>query len=195
MSDEPPIIDTSHVDRYLQSRHRVEVLNSAWKPVLAGAAGATAIIGAVVVGVWVAGPQFSYKDVEIPRVTLRDVTADHVIPRDVEINNPVPHDLPIAIPRIVVTRTPQESAFANSPAFTNAEIKGRIIPSPDGVALAFDTGKSWVPTDPAMAADFARFVGDLGACSPIPGTEHFHCVALHNGVVTPIPQKPAGRAL
>jgi hypothetical protein len=193
MSDEPPIIDTSHVDRYLRSRHKVEVLNSAWKPVLAGAAGAVAIIGAVVVGVWVAGPRFSYREVEIPRVTMRDVTADHVVPRDVQVDRIVPHEVPIEIPQIVITRTPQESAFANSPAFTNAEIKGRIVASPDGISLAFDTGKSWVPTDPTMAADSARFVGDLGACSPIPGTEHFHCVALHGGKVVPIRQKPLGR--
>jgi hypothetical protein len=60
MSDDP-IIDTSHLDRYLRSRHRVAVLTAAWKPALAGAVGAVAIIGAVVVGVWVAQPRFTYR--------------------------------------------------------------------------------------------------------------------------------------
>jgi hypothetical protein len=45
-----------------------------------------------------------------------------------------------------------------------------------------------------MAADAAPFIGDLGMCSPIPGDEeHFHCVALHNGVVVSVRQKPLGR--
>jgi hypothetical protein len=79
VSDDP-VIDTSRVDNYLRSRHRVEVLNSAWKPALTGAAGAVAIIGAVVVGVWVATPRF----------TVREVVVDHVVQRDVPFDNHVP---------------------------------------------------------------------------------------------------------
>ena len=189
MSDEP-IVDTSNVTEYLRSRRRVAVMNSMWRPVLAGAVASLAVSAAV----WIVLPKFSVREVVVDRVVQRDVTADHVIPRDVEINNPVPHEVPIEIPQIVLTRSPQESAFANSRDFADAPMRGRIVPSRGERSLSFDDDHDYVPTNPRMAADAAPFVGDLGFCSKIPGDEeHFHCVALHGGKIVPVRQRPVGR--
>ena len=182
------IHDRSRVDGYARNRQRVAFLSAAWRPMAAGAAGAALVIAAV----YVTLPKFTTREVVVDHVVQTDVAVDHIVPRDVQVDRVIPHDVVIDIPRFAAT--PAEKRFLESPAFADAEIKGRIIASPDGISLAFDTGKSWVPTDPNRAADFARFVGDLGACSPIPGNEaHFHCVALHNGKLIPVPQKPAGR--
>jgi hypothetical protein len=191
---EDPVIDRSRVDSYLRSRHRVEVLNSAWKPALAGAAGAPAIIGAVVVGVWVVGLRFTYQTVVVPQVNYSPVEVPRVTMGDpVVVPNIITKNVEIPVPRVVYV-SPTEKAFIDSPAFANAEIKGRIIASPDGISLAFDTGKSWAPTDPNRAADSAAYVGLRGYCSPITGTDHFHCYALlRDGTVISVPQKPVGR--
>jgi hypothetical protein len=96
-------------------------------------------------------------------------------------------------PERTVYVTPAEKAFTDSPGFTHAEIRGRIIQSVDGTALSFDTGKNWWPTDDGKAADSGPFVGDLGYCEPTANKEIFHCFALHNGAVVGVPQKAAGR--
>jgi hypothetical protein len=206
VSDDP-VIDTSRVDNYLRSRHRVEVLNSAWKPALAGAAGAVAIIGAVVVGVWIATPRFSYRDIEIPRVTMRDVVVPNIVQRDVTID--IPHFVQrdakaakVAAPPDA-PRTPSEKKFVATPEYKTATYRGRIVKSRDGLALSFAEGRDFwpyhwddatgtsVPT-PGRAMDSDPFVGLLGLC--VPQREHpelWECRALKDGVEVPILDKPA----
>jgi hypothetical protein len=65
MSDE--IHDTSRVDAFMAARRRAMLLHSVWRPMLAGAAGATLVIAAV----YVALPTFRMKVVEGP---VLDVT-------------------------------------------------------------------------------------------------------------------------
>ena len=205
MSDDP-VIDRSHVDNYLRSRHRVEVLNASWKPALAGATGAVAIIGAVVVGVWVATPRFTYREIEIPRVTMRDVTVPNIILKDVE--TPVPRIVtppPVAAnsPKADAPRTPSEKKFTETPAYKRAIYRGRIIRSTDGLALSFAGGRDFWPyhwddatgtsaPTPGRAMDSDPFVGLLGLC--VPQMEHpelWECRALKDGVEVPILDKPA----
>ena len=94
MADDPIVQDYTRVDAYARSRHRVEVLNSAWRPVAAGAAGATAIIAAVVVGVWVAGPRFTYREVVVPKIVMQDTEVPHIVTKDVPFANHIPQDKP-----------------------------------------------------------------------------------------------------
>jgi hypothetical protein len=196
MSDDP-VIDRSHVDNYLRSRHRVEVLNSAWKPALAGAAGAVAIIGAVVVGVWVATPRFSYRDIEIPRVVLKDVPLNNPIPRDVPFDVPVPRVAPPPIarnqpaPRSDAPKTPAEKKFVNKPEYKTATYCGRIVPSTGGGAISFADGMSFSPAhwdeatsqpvyDTDESFDTDGLVGDLAMCVQ-DAHELWECTAEHNG--------------
>jgi hypothetical protein len=94
-------------------------------------------------------------------------------------------------PERTVYVTAAEKAFVDSPGFAHAEIRGRIIQSVDGIALSFDTGRNWYPTDDGKAADSGAFIGDLGYCEPTANKEIFHCFALHDGAVVGVPQKPA----
>ena len=71
MTDE--VHDTSRVDNFLAARNRAMVLHSVCRPLLAGAAGAALVIGAVAIAQ--------------PRFTTREVIVDHVVSRDVTINN------------------------------------------------------------------------------------------------------------
>jgi hypothetical protein len=184
------IHDHSRVDAFMAARRRAMVLHSLWRPTLAGAAGAALVIAAV----YVTLPKISYREIEVPRVTLRDVEVPNIVPKNVEVDRILPHEVPIEIPQIVITRTPQERAFADSRDFADAPMHGRIVASRGERSLSFDDGHDYVPTDPRMAADAAPFVGDLGLCSKIAGDEeHYHCVALHNGVVVSVRQRPLGR--
>src|SRR5271157_3840222 len=74
------IHDHSRVDGYLRARQKVAFLHAVWPPMLAGAAGAALVIGAV----WVVLPKVSYREVEVPRVTLRDVEVPKITMRDIE---------------------------------------------------------------------------------------------------------------
>jgi gag-polyprotein putative aspartyl protease len=95
------IHDTSRIDAFMASRRRAMFLHALWRPMLAGAAGAALIVGAV----WVASPRLHYNEIEVPRVTFKDViipnvitkdvTVDHVVPRDVEVDHVVPHDVSV----------------------------------------------------------------------------------------------------
>ena len=172
------------------------------KAVVIKRAGVAALLGGAGLGLALFGasyllelPRINYREIEVPQVTLKDTEVPRVILKDAVVPNIVLKDIPIEIPRIVITRTPQERDFVDSPAFANApaEYRGRIISPRSPGVLSFAEGGDYVPTQPGMVADAAPYIGDFGACSPIPGTEHFHCVALHNGVVTSVPQKPAGR--
>ena len=192
--NEDPVIDRSRVDSYLRSRHRVEVLNSAWKPALAGAAGATAIIGAVVVGVWVAGPRFAYREIVVPKVVMQDIEVPHIVMRDAVVPNIVTRDVLIDIPRIISV-TPTEKRFIDSPAFAAAPMHGRIVSSRSERALSFDDGTDYTPTLPGMAADAVPLLGLWGYCSATDADKTiFHCFALlRDGTVISVPQKPVGR--
>lgn len=200
------IHDTSRLDALMRNRQRIAFMHSVWKPVIAGAAGATAIIGAVVVGVWVAGPRLSYREIEIPRVVLKDVP----------INNLIPHETIIEIPRIVETpkvaspplaapyapHTPDEQKFVDKPEFQGAIYRGRIVHSTDDKGLWFADGKNFYPahwdpdthqpvgnSDKAFESD--PYVGDLGMC--VEEKDHMNlwdCIAMHGGQEVLIPYKP-----
>ena len=206
MSDDP-IVDTSHLDRYLRSRHRVEVLNSAWKPALAGAAGATAIIGAVVVGVWVAGPRFSYQTVVIPQVSYSPVEVPKVtMGSPVVVPTIITKDIEIPVTRLVesspLARTPDERRFSSSEQWAKADVRGRIIrANKNGFDLATEDGgeESFFPAkldaagkvEPSegMKDIIEPYLDDLAACRPAP-TGVYLCVAEHNGREVPIRQIP-----
>ena len=117
-----------------------------------------------------------------------------MIPRDVTINNPVPHDVLIDIPRIVSV-TPTEKRFLDSPAYSAAPIHGRIVPSRGERSLSFDDGNDYTPTLPGMAADAAPLLGLWGYCSATDAAKTiFHCFALlRDGTVISVPQRPVGR--
>jgi hypothetical protein len=150
MSDDPipEIIDHSRVDAYAAARRRAMVLHSMWRPMLAGAAGASLIIAAV----YVTLPKLSVREVEIPRITYRDVPVDHVVPHDVQVDRIVPHDVPGPVaanppsPPSDAPRTPSEKKFTESPAYKSATIyRGRIVASTDGKALSVADGTSLWP--------------------------------------------------
>ena len=186
MSDE--IHDHSRVDAFMAARRRSMMMHAMWKPAVAGAAGAALMIAAV----YVTLPKFSTREVVVDHVVPTDVAVDHIVPRDVQVDRVIPHDVIIDIPRFAAT--PAEKRFLESPAFTAAPIHGRIVPSRGERSLSFDDGNDYTPTLPGMAADAARFVGLWGYCSPITGTDRFHCFALQrDGTVVSIPQKPLGR--
>ena len=194
MSDEPPIINSSRVNSYLQSRHRVEMLNSAWKPALAGAAGAMAIIVAVVAGVWIAGPHFSYRENEIPKITVRDVPFDNYVPH--EIQGPVAGLAP---------RTSEERKFEGSKEWASADVRGRILRAAgNGFAMMTGDGteQNFSPSrlgadgkpenDESMRDDVRGLLGDLAICRPTPNGL-FQCVALKGDREIIIPELPVKR--
>ena len=140
--------------------------------------------------VWVVLPKVSYREIEVPKVTLRDVTVPNIVPRDVSVDHVVPKDVEIDIPRIVAARSPAKQQFLASPAYAAAEIKGLIIPSVDGIALSFDTGKNWYPKDAGAKANSAPFVGDYAYCSPTADKTIFHCFVLHDGTTMSLRRSP-----
>jgi hypothetical protein len=203
MSDDP-IIDTSHVDRYLRSRHRVEVMTAMWRPMAAGALGSLAVTAAVAVAVWALAPRFEYRTVEIPKVSYAPVEVPRVTMRDVTVNNLVPHDLPVEIPRIVepLARTERERAFASSPEWSAADVRGRILREDrNGFILATDEGeKPFYPAkigvggkvefDPSLKDVVTPFLGSLAFCRPTP-IGVYQCTALaHDGREVAIPEVP-----
>jgi hypothetical protein len=199
VSDDPlsddPLIDRSLVDNYLRSRHRVEVLNAAWKPALAGAAGAAAIIGAVVVGVWLATPRFSYRDIEIPRIVTKDLETPRAA---ISPRAPSPSPEP---------RTPEERAFVGSPEWKGAVVRGRILrPERNGFALMTADGEqSFFPArigpggkvenDLSVVDEVDDLLGDLALCRKLPNAT-YRCAALTpGGGEVPIPVRPVGQPL
>ena len=210
MTDEaPPVHDFSRVDAFVAARRRTAFLHALWRPMLAGAAGAALIVGAV----YVTLPKFSYREIEIPRVTLRDVTVPNITMRDVSVNNIIPKDVVIEIPRMVESRsptpspearTPDERRFASTKDWSEAIIRGRILrPDRNGFVLMTDDGEqSFYPArigadgkpelDSSAEDIVAPFIGDLARCNKLPvGT--FECVALHGGEEVFIRQTPIGR--
>ena len=187
---DPEIVDRSRVDAYAATRRRAMFLHSVWRPLLAGAVGAALVIGAV----WVTLPKISYREIVVPAVTLKDTEVPRIILKDAVVPNIVLKDVPIEIPRIV-TVTPTEQRFLESPAFAAAPMHGRIVPSRSERALSFDDGSDYTPTLPGMAADAAPLLGLWGYCSATDAAKTiFHCFALlRDGTVISVPQKPVGR--
>ena len=189
MSD-PEIVDRSRVDAYATTRRRAMLLHSVWRPLLAGAVGAALVMGAV----WIVLPKVTYTEITVPRIAYTDATVPNIVPHDVTVDHIVPHEVPIEIPRIV-TVTPTEQRFLESPAFVAAPMHGRIVPSRSERALSFDDGTDYTPTLPGMAADAAPLLGLWGYCSATDAAKTiFHCFALlRDGTVISVPQRPVGR--
>lgn len=93
MTDE--IHDMSRLDAYMRARRRVAFLHAVWRPMLAGAAGAALVIGAI----WVVLPKISVREVVVDHVVERDAPVDHVVQRDVPVDHVVPRD--VSVPNIV----------------------------------------------------------------------------------------------
>jgi hypothetical protein len=171
--------DTSHVDDWLRTKRvaeaaaanaaaravvndsRARYAHALWRPLLAGAAGAALIIGAV----YVALPKFIPHTIDIDRVVLhdRDVIVDHVVPRDVVVDHVVPRDVPAHGPKVSETVQPppapkvseaaapppptpkapmSETDFRNTPEWKNSSFKGRIIrQQANGFVLTTDDGQ------------------------------------------------------
>jgi hypothetical protein len=201
------IHDTSRLDAFMAARRRAAVLHALWRPLLAGALGAALVIAAV----YVTLPKLSYREVEVPRVSYKDAEVPRIVPHDVTVDHVVPHDVPI--PRLVpaapeasaaAPRTPEERRFEAGRDWQSSAIRGRIVREepPNGFVLATDDGETaFFPArlgpdgrpqnNAAVRVSVRPFLGDLGYCSPLPvGT--YHCVALHAGVETQIPQIPVG---
>jgi hypothetical protein len=175
-NDIPEVQDHSRVDAFAAARRRAMVLHSAWRPMLAGAAGAALVVAAVYV--------------TLPKFSVREVVVDHVVTRDVPLNNPVPRDVPfdVPVPRVAPSppvatnppkadapRTPAEKRFTDTPAYKRATYRGRIVPSTGGGAISFADGMSFSPAhwdeatsqpvyDSDESFDTDALVGDLCAC-------------------------------
>jgi hypothetical protein len=196
MTDGPELHDFSRLDAHMASVRRTALLHSAWRPMLAGAIGASLIIAAVYV--------------TLPKFTVREVVADHVIQHDVPFDNHVPQNKPFDnyIPRnapgpiaanpppvaaLPAPKTLEERKFVSRPEYETAQVKGRLVEDKDG-QIRFDTGAVFVPMkiDPASGRDAqdydAEYVteaywGDVAFCNAIPAVENrFKCIALHRGV-------------
>jgi hypothetical protein len=175
---------------------RAAVLHASWRPLLAGAVGAALIIAAV----YVTLPKFSVRDVTVDHIIPHDVEVPHIILKDVEMQGPaVKHPAPDMGPRApYAAKTPEENKFVDKPEYKNATYRGRIVKSRDGHELSFEDGMDFHPahwddaarkmvydTDAVILSD--EFIGDLGMCVPQRGHgEMFDCVAMHNGVETPM---------
>jgi hypothetical protein len=199
------IHDTSRIDAFMASRRRAMFLHSMWRPMLAGAAGAALIIGAV----WVASPRLHYNEIEVPRVTLKDVIVPNVIEKDVAVPNIIQKDVvvdhvvtlqpqvntaPIGPDSPYAAKTPDEDQFVNTPEYKDAIYRGRIVKSVDGRALSFADGRKFWPShidpktgEPAivnnMTFDSDALVGELGMCVQDKGNKLWACSAMHDGKV------------
>jgi predicted aspartyl protease len=209
------IHDMSRVDSFMASRRRAIFFHSVWKPMLAGAVGAAIMSAAVIGSVWVILPKISTRNVVVDHVVPHDVPFDNHTPQDKPFDNYVPHtkpfDVPVPVPKPVADtsppmgpdspytpKTPEEKKFTAQPEYKTATYHGRIAKSRDGHELSFEDGRDFHPahwdeaagkivydTEAVIPSD--EFVGDLGMCVPEKGHgDMFNCVAMHNGVSTPI---------
>jgi hypothetical protein len=200
--------DTSHLDRYLQTRQRVSLLNASWRPMLAGAVGAALVIGAV----WVATPHFTTREVEIEHLVQHDVPFDNHVPQDKPFDNYIPRV--IALPPIAANppsplsdapRSPAEHKFKDSPEWRGADVRGRIVRADqNGFVLATEDGGETGFYPARLGADgkpernesmtdvVDPYLSDLAYCRPSENGTYL-CVALHGGREVPIPQVPITR--
>jgi hypothetical protein len=104
--------DFSRVDAFMRARRRSMLMHAAWRPMLAGAAGAALVMGCV----WIVLPKVSYREVIVPAITMRDVEVPkvtthpidiptpNIVARDVQIDIPVPsvttHPIDIPVPSV-----------------------------------------------------------------------------------------------
>jgi hypothetical protein len=198
--------DFSHLEAHLAAQRRALILREAWKPMAAGAAGAAMIIAAVVTGEWVAGPRFSIREIEVPKVVLRDAVVPNIVSKDVTVPNIITKDVEITVPRIVTTsplaRTPEERFFTSTEDWRAADVRGRIErEQTNGFVLATeDRGEQLfrpariapdgkVEPNTGVKDDVAGLIGDLAYCRPAP-PGIFICMALHAGKKVIIPQVP-----
>jgi hypothetical protein len=167
MTDEPAVHDFSRLDAHMASVRRTALLHASWRPMLAGAAGATLVVAAV----YVALPKFSVHEVTVDHVVIRDVPINNLVPHDVPVNNLIPHDVAVEIPRIILkdvptpgpsasakppapiapptmgpqspyaARTPDERKFVDKPEYKDAAYHGRIVKSRDSHELSFADGQ------------------------------------------------------
>jgi hypothetical protein len=172
---------------------RAAVLHAAWRPLLAGAVGAALVVAAV----YVTLPKFSVREVTVDHIVPHDVEVPRIILKDVEVQGR--HLAPDMGPRApYAAKTPEENKFVDKSEYKNATYRGRIVKSRDGHELSFEDGMDFHPahwddaagkmvydTDAVILSD--EFIGDLGMCVPQRGHgEMFDCVAMHNGVETPM---------
>jgi hypothetical protein len=153
-------------------------------------AGVAALLWGCGIGVACFGASFLIKPME--RVVYTP-GPERVVTRDV----PGPERI-IKVPEYV---TPKEHDFTERPEYKTANMKGRVVADPDGY-IRFDDGKTFIPLmpnsttgllelDKAAMYDTTPYLGDLGYCNAIPGSEvktanHtplVHCLAIHKDVV------------
>jgi hypothetical protein len=170
MTDETP--DWSRVDSFMAARRRAMILHASWRPLLAGAAGAGAMILCAFAGAYLAGPTLKSKIVEIPvldvmhqpiivpEVTMKPLTVPDItvtthpidipIPRVVEAARPISRETPPTSPALA-PRNPTERHFEAGRVWKGAIIRGRILREapPNGFVLATDAGEA--PFYPARA--------------------------------------------
>ena len=195
--------DTSHLDRYLQTRQRVSLLNASWKPALAGAGGAAVVIACA----WVAMPKFTIREVVVDHVVQHDVPFDNHVPQDKPFDNYVPQDRPMPGPSASAVpgfapRTSEEWAFVSTKGWREAVIRGRILrPDENGFILMTDqgeqgfypakTGTNGKPeNDPSVVDVVAPYLSDLAYCRPSAEIGIYVCFAQHAGKATLIRQVP-----
>jgi hypothetical protein len=106
---------------------------------------------------------------------------------------------------VAASQTREEKRFTEPEVWRSSIVRGRVVRAqrPNGYVLATDAGEvAFFPAKPdpdgppqanlAVRASVEPLRGDLGYCSPFPaGT--YHCVTLHAGVETQIPEGPVGR--
>jgi hypothetical protein len=191
------IHDYSRVDRYMAARRRTMLLHAAWRPALAGAAGAAVLVLAAFAGAYMAGPTLRTHVVEIP---VLDVRHSEVTVPDVRV---VPREVEIPVPRVVSRETPRsEQEFVESPAYRDAGVKGRFA-GPDQNGFRLEGGETFYPSRfvngaPELAADLMDDVaalsrGDPIYCAPIAPAGLYQCQAWHAGRVVRIEAIPVGR--
>ena len=209
------IHDMSRVDAFMASRRRAMFFHSVWKPMLAGAVGAAIMSAAVIGSVWVILPKISTRDVVVDHVVPHDVPFDNHTPQDKPFDNYVPHtkpfDPPVPAPKPLAAappemgpqspyaaKTPEENKFVDQPEYKTAKFHGRIVKSRDGHELSFEDGTNFWPrhwdeasgrviNDPDKVISSDQFIGDLGMCVPRKNEGTMNdCVAMHNGIETPI---------
>jgi gag-polyprotein putative aspartyl protease len=189
------------------------IFHSVWKPMLAGAVGAALMSGVALGIAWVALPKIAMHDVVVDHVVIHDVPIDVPVPTSKPFDNfvpqPKPFDVPTPAPKPVASAppppiadttpaTPKEQKFTERPEYQSADEKGRLVYDRDGY-IRFNNGTSFfagkrgpdgieaddAPPDEKVMYDTKPYWGDLAFCNKVPSKKNkFHCLAIHNDVVT-----------
>jgi hypothetical protein len=213
MTDETP--DWSRVDSFMAARRRAMLLHASWRPMLAGAAGAGAMILCAFAGAYLAGPTLKSKVYEIPvldvthqPVVVPEVTMKPVTVPDITVTT---HPLDIPVPRVVpapsdasAAPAPPQSpeAFTASPEYRSAELSATIAGSDGGNGFRFEDGRSFSPAHLVNGRieeakdvfdDISGLIGAPAYCAPLAGGL-YACRAWRKGVGVveiPIRARPA----